>query len=167
MRFPKSLVARIGAVAATAAIAVTGATSAASAATAAPAATATAAHYVHRIPTKLAISNTLPKGHYPNRTVLINGHLTAGKYNLRHLRVFLVRRGYKGHWYVVQSQLTAKYGHVLFRRAPRQEARELPACLPRHQELCPFGEQGQDPLLVPDGTVPDGTAPAGSPGWLT
>jgi hypothetical protein len=111
MRFPKSLAARLGAVAAAAAIAITGATTAANAATAAP---AVAAH-VHRIPTALAISNTLPKGHYPNRTVLITGHLTAGKYNLRHLRVFLVRRGYKGHWYVVQTQLTAKFGHVLFR----------------------------------------------------
>jgi len=115
MRFPKSLAARLGAVAAAAAIAVTGATTAANAATAAPAAPAVAAHYVHRIPTRLAISNTLPKGHYPNRTVLINGHLTAGKYNLRHLRVVLVRRGYKGRWYVVQTQLTAKFGHVLFR----------------------------------------------------
>jgi hypothetical protein len=115
MRLPKSLAARFGAVAATAAIAITGATSAANAATAAPAAPATATHYVHRIPTKLAISNTLPKGHFPHRTVLINGHLTAGKYNLRHLRVFLVRRGYKGHWYVVQTQLTEKFGHVLFR----------------------------------------------------
>ncbi len=112
MRFPKSLAARLGAVAAAAAIAVTGATTAANAATVAP---AVAAHSVHRIPTALAISSTLPKGHYPNRTVLINGHLTAGKYNLRHLRVFLVRRGYKGHWYVVQTQLTAKFGHVLFR----------------------------------------------------
>ena len=87
MRLPKSLAARIGAVAATAAIAVTGATAAANAATAAPA---------HRIPTSLAISNSTPRAHLHQTTAIINGHLTAGTYNLRHLRVWLLRQGQIG-----------------------------------------------------------------------
>jgi hypothetical protein len=107
MRLPKSMAARIGAVAATAAIAVTGATAAASAATAAPA--------VHKIPTTLAISNSTPVAHRHHTTAVINGHLTAGAFNLRHLRVFLERLGLKGRWHVVSSALTRSHGHVLFR----------------------------------------------------
>jgi hypothetical protein len=107
MRLPTSLAARIGAVAATAAIAVTGATAAANASTAAPA--------VHRIPTTLTISNSKPVTHKHQTTAIINGHLTAGSYNLRHLRVFLQRQGPKGHWYVVQIKLTRVHGHVFFR----------------------------------------------------
>ena len=110
MRLPKSLAARIGVVAATAAIAVTGATTAASAASAAPAPVAAVAHAAHRIPTALTISNTLPK----HKIAIINGHLTAGTYNLRHLRIWLLRKGYKGHWYVAQTRLTERFGHVLF-----------------------------------------------------
>jgi len=101
-----SLAARIGAVAATAAIAVTGATAAASASTAAP---------VSRIPTTLTISNSTPVAHRHHTTSVINGHLTAGTYNLRHLRVWLQRQGPKGHWYVIQTKLTRSHGHVLFR----------------------------------------------------
>ena len=107
MRLPTSLAARIGAVACTAAIAVTGATAAANASTAAPA--------VHRIPTTLTISNSKPVVHKHQTTAIINGHLTAGSYNLRHLRVFLQRQGPKGHWYVVQIHLTRVHGHVFFR----------------------------------------------------
>jgi hypothetical protein len=107
MRFPKSIAARIGAVAATAAIAVTGATAAANAATAAPAA--------HRIPTSLGISNSTPVAHRHHTTAVINGNLTAGVYNLRHLRVFLERLGLKGRWHVVNWQLTRAHGHVFFR----------------------------------------------------
>jgi hypothetical protein len=114
MRLPMSLAARVGAVAATAAIAVTGATAAASAA-AAPASASAAASAVHRVPTTLAISNATPKAHPHQTTAIINGHLTAGAYNLRHLRVWLVRQGRKGHWYVVQMKLTQAHGHVLFR----------------------------------------------------
>jgi hypothetical protein len=111
MRFPTSLAARVGAVAAAAAIAVTGVTTAASAATAAPASIATVAHTAaKRIPTTLAISNTLPR----HKTAIINGHLTAGTFNLRHLRVWLLRKGFKGHWYVAQTKLTERFGHVLF-----------------------------------------------------
>jgi hypothetical protein len=107
MRLPKSLAARIGAVAAVATIAVTGATTAASAAT-------TPAVVHHRIPTTLTIANTLPKGPAGHQVALVAGHLTAGKFNLRHLRVWLLRQGYKGHWYVVKSELTGRTGHVLF-----------------------------------------------------
>jgi hypothetical protein len=106
MRLPTSLAVRIGAVAATAAIAVTGATAAANASTAAP---------VTRIPTTLAISNSTPVAHLHHTTAIINGHLTAGTYNLRHLRVFLQRQGPKGHWYVIQIKRTRAHGHVLFR----------------------------------------------------
>jgi hypothetical protein len=107
MRLPKSLAARIGAVAAVATIAVTGATTAASAAT---------THVVHdpRIPTTLTIANTLPKGPAGHQIAFVAGHLTAGKYNLRGKRVWLLRQGYKGHWYVVKTELTRRYGHVLF-----------------------------------------------------
>ena len=107
MRLPKSMAVRIGAVAATAAIAVTGATAAANAATAAPA--------VHKIPTTLTISNSTPVAHKHQTTAVINGHLTAGAYNLRHLRVYLERLGLKGRWHVVNSALTRSHGHVFFR----------------------------------------------------
>lgn len=107
MRLPTSLAARIGAVAVTTAIAVTGATAAANASTAAPA--------VHRIPTTLTISNSKPVAHKHQTTAVINGHLTAGSYNLRHLRVWLQRQGPKGHWFVVQTKLTREHGHVFFR----------------------------------------------------
>jgi hypothetical protein len=106
MRLPLSLAARIGAVAATAAIAVTGATAAASAATTAP---------VTKIPTTLTISNSKPVAHPHQTTATINGHLTAGTFNLRHLRVWLQRQGPKGHWNVVQTKLTRRHGHVFFR----------------------------------------------------
>jgi hypothetical protein len=106
MRFPESLAARIGAVAATAAIAVTGATATANAATAAAG---------HKIPTALSISNSTPVGHRHQTTAVINGHLTAGTYNLRHLPVFLQRLGVKGHWHVVNWALTRRHGHVFFR----------------------------------------------------
>ncbi len=106
MRLPMSLAVRIGAVAATAAIAVTGATAAASASTAAP---------VTKIPTTLTISNTTPVAHRHHTNAVIKGHLTAGAFNLRHLRVWLQRQGPKGHWYVVQVKRTRPHGHVLFR----------------------------------------------------
>jgi len=107
MRLPKSLLVRIGAVAATATIAVTGATSAANASIVTVAA-------VHRIPTHLAISNSKPTAQLNETVAVINGHLTAGKYNLRALRVWLLRQGAKGHWYIVKTELTRPYGHVLF-----------------------------------------------------
>lgn len=106
MRLPKSLAIRIGVVAATAAIAVTGATTAASAATAAPA--------EHRIPTTLTVSNCRPKVHLYQTTAVINGHLTAGTFNLRHEWVWLLRQSRKGFWYVTQAKLTRRYGHVFF-----------------------------------------------------
>ena len=107
MRLPTSLAVRIGGVAAAAAIAVTGATAAANASTAAPA--------VHKIPTTLAISNTTPVAHPHQTTATVVGHLTAGTYNLRHLRVWLERLGPKGHWQVKQTALTRPHGHVFFR----------------------------------------------------
>jgi len=107
MRLPKSLAVRIGGVAAAAAIAVTGATAAANASTAAPA--------VHRIPTTLTISNSTPVAHPHQTTARINGHLTAGTYNLRHLRVWLERLGPKGHWRIAKTRLTRPHGHVFFR----------------------------------------------------
>jgi len=107
MRLPMSLAARAGAVVATAAIAVTGATAAANASTAAPA--------VHKIPTTLTISNSKPVAHKHQTTAIINGHLTAGTYDLRHLRVWLLRQGPKGHWFVVQTGLTRPHGHIFFR----------------------------------------------------
>jgi hypothetical protein len=106
MRLPKSLAARIGAVAATAAIAVTGATAAASASTAAP---------VTKIPTALSIKNTTPVARGRLTTSVINGQLTAGKYDLRHLRVWLQRESPRGHWYVIWTKLTRRHGHVFFR----------------------------------------------------
>jgi hypothetical protein len=107
MRLPTSLAVRIGGVAAAAAIAVTGATAAANASTAAPA--------VQKIPTTLAISNTTPVAHPHQTTATVVGHLTAGTYNLRHLRVWLERLGPKGHWQVKQTELTRQHGHVFFR----------------------------------------------------
>jgi hypothetical protein len=106
MRLPKSLAARIGAVVAVAAIAVTGATVAANASNAAPSVT--------RIPTHLTISNTTPKAHPNQTTSVVIGHLTAGPYNLRHLRVWLERLGPKGRWHIVQTKLTRIHGHVYF-----------------------------------------------------
>jgi hypothetical protein len=107
MRLPKSLAVRIGGVAAAAAIAVTGATAVANASTAAPA--------VHKIPTSLAISNSTPVAHPHQTTATINGHLTAGAYNLRHQRVWLERLGPKGRWFIAQTKLTRPHGHVFFR----------------------------------------------------
>lgn len=111
MRRPASLVVRIGGVAAAAAIAVTGATTVASASIAPVAATAVA----HRIPTRLAISTTRPADRPHQATAIINGHLTAGRFDLRHLRVWLERLGPKGKWHVMQLKLTRPYGHVFFR----------------------------------------------------
>lgn len=107
MRLPTSLAVRIGGVAAAAAIAVTGATAVATASTAAPA--------VHKIPTHLTISNTTPVAHLHQTTATVVGHLTAGKFNLRHLRVFLERLGPHGFWHVKQVKLTRPHGHVFFR----------------------------------------------------
>lgn len=109
MRLPKSLAVRIGGVAAAAAIAVTGATTVASAATV-PVATV-----AHRIPTRLAVSNTKPVARPHQTTAIINGHLTAGHFDLRHLRVWLERLGPKGKWHVMQAKLTRPFGHVFFR----------------------------------------------------
>lgn len=107
MRLPTSLAVRVGSVAAVAAIAVTGATAAANASTAAPA--------VQKIPTTLTISNTTPVAHPHQTTAIVVGHLTAGTYNLRHLRVFLERLGPHGYWHVKQMKLTRPHGHVFFR----------------------------------------------------
>ncbi len=107
MRLPTSLAVRIGGVAAAAAIAVTGATAVATASTAAPA--------VHKIPTTLTISNTKPVAHPHQTTATVVGHLTAGAYNLRHLRVYLERLGPHGFWHVKQVKLTRQHGHVFFR----------------------------------------------------
>jgi hypothetical protein len=107
MRLPKSLAVRIGGVAAAAAIAVTGATTAASASSAAPA--------VHKIPTTLTIANSTPVAHLHQTTAIVSGHLTAGGYNLRHLRVWLERLGPKGHWRIKQMKRTRPHGHVFFR----------------------------------------------------
>src|SRR5260370_12996924 len=98
MRLPTSLAVRLGSVAAAAAIAVTGATAAANASAAAPA--------VQKIPTTLTISNTTPVAHAHQTTATVVGHLTAGAFNLRHLRVFLERLGPKGHWQGKQVKLT-------------------------------------------------------------
>jgi hypothetical protein len=107
MRLPTSLAVRVGGVAAAAAIAVTGATAVATASTAAPA--------VHKIPTTLTISNTTPVAHPHQTTATVAGHLTAGNFNLRHLRVYLERLGPKGHWVVKQVKRTRVHGHVFFR----------------------------------------------------
>ena len=107
MRLPTSLAVRIGGVAAAAAIAVTGATAVATASTAAPA--------VHKIPTTLTISNTTPVAHPHQTTATVVGHLTAGAFNLRHLRVYLERLGPHGFWHVKQVKLTRQHGHVFFR----------------------------------------------------
>jgi hypothetical protein len=107
MRLPKSVAVRLGSVAAAAAIAVTGATAAANASTAAPT--------VQKIPTTLTISNTKPVAHAHQTTATVVGHLTAGAFNLRHLRVFLERLGPKGHWQVKQMKRTRPHGHVFFR----------------------------------------------------
>jgi hypothetical protein len=108
MRLPKSWAARIGAVVAAGAIAVTGATAAANASTAAP--------HLRKIPTELTISNSTPVLHKDGVTTsIINGHLTAGTFNLRDLRVVLERLGPKGRWHVVQWARTRVHGHVFFR----------------------------------------------------
>lgn len=114
MRVPTSLAARIGAIAATAAIAVTGATAVASAATSGHASASSVTHAVHRIPTRLAIRNTTPKAHLHQTTAIIIGRLSAGPFNVRHLRIWLLRQGQHGRWYVVQTKLTARHGHVAF-----------------------------------------------------
>jgi hypothetical protein len=116
MRLPNSLAIRIGTITAAAAITVTGATTAASAATTAPTAASAASvrPAVHRIPTKLAIRNSAPKVHLKQVTAVIVGHLTAGKFNLRGQRVWLLRRGPNNTWHVVQSQLTDRWGRALF-----------------------------------------------------
>jgi hypothetical protein len=112
MRLPRSLAVRIGAVAATAAIAVTGATTAASAATVASAAGAIPA--AHRIPTALSISHSLPRVRPLQITSVVDGHLTAGRFNVRSQRVWLLRQGRSGIWFVTQTKLTGRYGHVFF-----------------------------------------------------
>jgi hypothetical protein len=112
MRLPTSLAIRMGAVAAAAAIAVAGTTGAASAATVAS--SGGAAPAVHRIPTALSIRNSVPRVHPLQITSVIDGHLTAGRFDVRHQRVWLLRRGRAGLWFVVQSELTGRYGHVLF-----------------------------------------------------
>ena len=159
MRFPKSLVARIGAVAATAAIAVTGATSAASAATAVPAATATAAHYVHRIPTKLSISNTpaegpLPEPDRPHQRPpdrrQVRPAPPARLPGAPRLQGALVRGA---------DAVDREVRPRLLPGAHRQEARELPACLPRHQELRAVGQRRRhDRSLAPMRLVPIGAS---------
>jgi hypothetical protein len=108
MRLPTSLAVRIGGVAAAAAIAVTGATAVATASTAAPA-------HSGKIPTTLTITNTTPVAHPHQTTATVVGHLTAGTYNLRHLRVWLERLGPHGFWHVKQVKLTRPHGHVFFR----------------------------------------------------
>jgi hypothetical protein len=109
MRLPKSWAARIGVVVAAGAIAVTGATAAANAST-------PAAPHVTRIPTTLTISNTTPVLHKNGvTTAIINGHLTAGTFNLRGLKVDLERLGPKGRWHLVQWARTRVHGHVFFR----------------------------------------------------
>ena len=110
MRLPTSLATRVGAVAAVAAIAVTGATAAANAATASSAASTTA----HRIPTALSIRNSVPRLHPLQVTSVIDGHLAAGRFNVRYERVWLLRRSRAGIWFVTQSKLTRRYGHVFF-----------------------------------------------------
>jgi hypothetical protein len=112
MRLPTSLAIRVGAVAAVAVIAVAGANEAASAATVAGAAGAVPA--AHRIPTTLSISNSVPRLHPLQVTSVINGHLTAGRFDVRNQRVWLLRRSHAGVWFVVQSKLTGRYGHVFF-----------------------------------------------------
>jgi hypothetical protein len=113
MRLPTSLATRVGAVAAVAAIAVSGASGAASAATAAS--TGRAVATAHRIPTALSITNSVPRRHPLQVTSVINGHLTAGRFNVRNERVWLLRRSRAGIWFVVQTKLTRRYGHVFFR----------------------------------------------------
>lgn len=107
MRLPTSLGARVGAVVATAAIATTGATAAAGASTAAPA--------VHRIPSQLTISVAKPVVHRYYKSDVVRGRLTAGKYPLRHLPVWLQRRGVRGRWVVIRRGLTGRHGYVAFR----------------------------------------------------
>jgi hypothetical protein len=112
MRLPTSVAIRLGAVAAVAAIAVTGATGAASAATVSTADGAGQA--AHRIPTALSVRNSVRIVHPLQITSVIDGHLTAGPFNVRGQRVWLLRRVRAGIWSVVQSKLTGRYGHVLF-----------------------------------------------------
>jgi hypothetical protein len=114
MRLPTSMAVRFGAVVAAAAIAVTGASAVASAATVGQASVAPAAHQVHKIPTKLAIWTTAPKVNPHHSLAIIKGHLTAGRFNLRHVRVFLMRKGAGGHWFRAQVKLTDRYGRVFF-----------------------------------------------------
>jgi hypothetical protein len=111
MRLPTSLAVRIGTVAAAAAIAVTGATTVASAAVVPAAVPA----HAHRIPTRLAIGNSKPVARAHQTTAVLSGHLTAGRYDLRHLRVWLQRLGPKGKWDAVQTELSRPFGHVFFR----------------------------------------------------
>lgn len=114
MRLPTSMAVRFGAVVAAAAIAVTGATAAASAATVGHTSAAAAAHAAHKIPTRLAIWSTTPKVDPHHSLAIIKGHLTAGKFNLRHLRVFLLRKGRDGRWHVAQVKLTDRLGRVFY-----------------------------------------------------
>jgi len=109
MRLPASLAVRIGGVAAAAAVALTGATAVANAAT-----TPAVAHH-HRIPTTLSISNSAPVASGTQTTAVITGHLKAGTYNLRHLRVWLERLGSHGKWHLDKTALTGRHGHVAFR----------------------------------------------------
>ncbi|HSZ45586.1 MAG TPA: hypothetical protein VK823_09640 [Streptosporangiaceae bacterium] len=105
MLVSKALAAKVGVLVAAGGIALSG-VAAASASTAAPA--------VHRIPTALSISNSKRVEHAHQTTAVINGHLTAGTYNLRHLPVVLQRLGIKGHWNRVQLKWTRIHGHVFF-----------------------------------------------------
>jgi hypothetical protein len=118
MRVSKSLVVRAGAVVATAAVALSGAAAAADA--------ATTGHHV-KVATALSISNTTPVLHRHHlTTAIIRGQLTAptttGTATISGKRVFLERRGVKGHWYVVQIGRTGRGGWVRFRVGVRRVA---------------------------------------------
>ncbi len=126
MLVSKALAAKVGVLVAAGGIALSG-VAAASASTAAPA--------VHRIPTALSISNSKRVEHAHQTTAVINGHLTAGTYNLRHLPVVLQRLGIKGHWNRVQLKLDPYPRPRLLPCARLQEAGDLPPRLPRHEEL--------------------------------
>lgn len=112
MRLPKSLAVRVGTVAATAAIAVTGATAAANASPA-----------VQKVKTPTTLTATAGPGHvrahrYPHTVAWIKGQLTtktvpAGE--VTGARILLERLGAKGHWHVVQTARSGRFGRVLFR----------------------------------------------------
>ncbi len=107
MRVSSSLAARFGAVAAAAAIAVTGATAAANASTAAPA--------VQKLATSLSIANKTPVVHRHQTTAWVYGQLTSGTTPLRHLHVWLARKGPNGKWHLVREERSGRNGWVGFR----------------------------------------------------